>query len=556
MTSLVEYTPVEPICSEAAYALYTAALEEKEEIHALLKNLSHHSVQAGFRSFQVCHTEGVGPLDTYSLDDLNNNPICKTYRKLTDPIEKEKFTGLASWAFSEAGETPHDKYTRAVEGIKSNIAEFTPYLRQMLTPDYKLPQTVFEETAYLLDNAIKYETEKIPDDVNSLEGLFFITQRRITLQMSDDDPKAAALLNKTYADFRTWAGEANVVLQEDAEKRWLVAITTEWEKVGASLPENERSAGQKAVDLATNFIKNSKGPVNSFTLLNIAVGRLISVPQNYDTSVLQAAISERISTLKEHKSELDAAGHGYLLAGGYYISTAALDKAILEYRAVYELVQNGGYLGKAFGRFAELEKSPLMATVGERYDDMDFYDETVRLGLITAVPSALAGSGVLALLLRSGTGTAAALAASGATAIAAGTAAETLFSREPMTYQTGSEATEAYAERFAIDAGVFAITAGFATFIGGVGRRLLTSRTVLLKEIGRMKLFRKITGVSPENWDALIEGKNFDNVYRLIATYYDRLPPYAKSEYKQLGKILKQNKWLTRALNEIKDSVE
>ncbi len=71
-----------------------------------------------------------------------------------------------------------------------------------------------------------------------------------------------------------------------------------------------------------------------------------------------------------------------------------------------------------------------------------------------------------------------------------------------------------------------------------------------------MRFFKNITGVRPENWDALIETKRFDNVYRLIIKYYEGLPVDASKECGQMSTNLKQNKWLTKALNEVKDLTE
>jgi hypothetical protein len=84
----------------------------------------------------------------------------------------------------------------------------------------------------------------------------------------------------------------------------------------------------------------------------------------------------------------------------------------------------------------------------------------------------------------------------------------------------------------------------------------LGHKTAVLKEIGKMKFFRSITGVRPQIWDTLIKGKRFDNIYRLIVKYHDNLPADAIKERGQLRTIFKNNKWLIKALNEVKDLAE
>jgi len=110
---------------------------------------------------------------------------------------------------------------------------------------------------------------------------------------------------------------------------------------------------------------------------------------------LRKIIDDRVAMLEGMKKQLDETGHGTFkfnfFAGDYHTSTLAFDKAIEEYRALLTLPEE-----EAWGRFASLERSPLMKTLQKRFDDMEFGEFCRELGIttLTTIPT-LGGAGLV-----------------------------------------------------------------------------------------------------------------------------------------------------------------
>ena len=112
-------------------------------------SMSHHSVREGLRPFEACHTEELSPLETYSAKTINDNPICKTYKKITDADEQKKFAQLISWFGNR--EKPVEGTLIAVDGeirrLRENIEAIKQYWDDLTDLGYKLPHGVVEETS-------------------------------------------------------------------------------------------------------------------------------------------------------------------------------------------------------------------------------------------------------------------------------------------------------------------------------------------------------------------------------------------------------------------------